>query len=266
MNMIVCVKKVPDPEIPPAKFKIDSAAKRVIPPEGIPPVMNPFDERAVELALRAKQKYGGIVTVLTVGNPEAGDIVKRAIAMGANEGIILSDPAFEGSDSFGVASILSAAIAKIGGYDVVLCGREASDWDEGLVGPLVAGSLGIPVVTLAVDIEQEESSLRIKRITLDGHQVFSMPRPVLVTVSQEVGRPRLPSGSGIIMAARKKLPVWGAADIGVDPALVGGKAAGRKLVRLSPAERARRCEIIEAEAPDEAGRRLAERLREVGAV
>jgi electron transfer flavoprotein beta subunit len=266
MNMIVCVKQVPDPEIPPGKFRIDPAAKQAIPPEGVAPIINPYDERAVELALRVKEKQGGKITVLTVGKKSSEMVVKHALSMGADDGILLSDQSFEGSDSFGTAYILTRAIEKVGSFDLILCGRQAADWDEGLVGPIIAETLSLPLVTLGVAIEVAGKELKVKRVTLDGYQVFAAPTPAVVTVSQEVGRPRLPSGRGIIMAARKQIPVWGSKEIGADPSRTGSKAAQRKVVKLYVPERDRKCEIVKGETPGEAGAKLAERLREAGAI
>ncbi len=266
MNMVVCVKQVPDPEIPRAKFRIDPVAKQAIPPEGVASIINPYDERAVELALRVKEKQGGKITVLTVGTTRSERVVKHALSMGADEGILLSDQAFEGSDSFGTAYILTRAIQKVGSYDLILCGRQAADWDEGLVGSILAENLSLPLVTLAVAIDVAGNELKVKRVTLDGYQVFAVPPPAVLTVSQEVGRPRLPSGRGIIMASRKQVPVWGSREIAADPSLMGSKAARRKVVNLYVPERDRKCEMIKGETSGEAGAKLAERLREAGAI
>ena len=266
MNIIVCVKQVPDPEIPPNKFRIDPKAMKAIPPEGIRPIINPYDERAVELAIRFKEKHGGKIILLTLGDPTSGNIVKHGLSMGGDDGVILSDPAFEGSDSFGIAYILTQAIQKIGDYGLIVCGRQAADWDEGLVGSIIAENLSLPLVTLAVSIEMMEKELKIKRVTLDGYQLFAVPAPAVVTVGQEVGRPRLPSGRGIIMAAKKQLPVWNVRDIGADLSQIGVKAAKRRIVKLFIPERERRCEMVQGETGVEAGSKLAERLREIGAI
>lgn len=262
MNTIVCIKQILDPEIPPAKFRLDSESKQVIPPEGIPPVINPYDEQAVELALRLKDKYEGKITVVTLGSDAAASIVKHALAMGADEGVILSDEVFEGSDSFSTAYILTKAIQKIGNYELVLCGRQAADWDEGLVGSIIADNLGLPLVTLAEAVDIADGKLRVKRVTLDGYQVFAVPTPAVVTVSNEVGQPRLPSGWGIIAAARKQVPVRNAGDIDVNPSQVGAGAARRKLVKLFIPVRERKCEIVQGETTAEASVKLATRLRE----
>lgn len=264
MKSIVCVKQIPDPEIPPAKFKLDQESKKVIPPEGIPPVMNPYDEQAVELALRLKDKYGGLITVLTIGNEEAKGIIKHALAMGADEGVVLEDKIFEDSDSFSTAYILSQAIKKISQYDLVLCGRQAADWDEGLVGTIIAENLALPLVTLAEEIEWADGEMRIKRVILDGYQIFAVPVPAVTTVSNEVGRPRLPSGWGIISASQKKIPVWKAVDIDADPLRTAAKASRRKLTKLFIPERKRKCEIMEGKTTAEAAAKLAERLIKAG--
>ncbi|MFC2163557.1 electron transfer flavoprotein subunit beta/FixA family protein [Acidobacteriota bacterium] len=267
MNIIVCVKKIPDPEIPPAKFKLDSEAMRVIPPEGIPPVISPYDEQAVELAIRLKEKYGSTITVLSIDEEASPKIVRHALSMGVDEGIILSDEAFTGSDSFGTAHILSQAIKKIGEFDLILCGRQAADWDEGLTGSIVAEKLDLPLVTLAEDIElgdTDQKDLKVKRVTLDGFQVFSVPIPVVVTVSNEVGQPRLPSGWGIISASKKEVPVWNASDIEADTSKLGPNASRRKLAQLFIPERKRECEIVESETTAEAAIKLSERLKDEG--
>jgi electron transfer flavoprotein beta subunit len=266
LNIIVCVKQVLDPEIPPAKFRLDTESKRVIPPEGIPPVINPYDAQAVELALRLKEKHGDKIVALTVGTEAAGSAVKHALSMGADEGVVLADEAFEGSDSFSTAYILTKAIQKIRDYDLILCGRQAADWDEGLVGSIIAENLGLPLVTLAKAIDVAGEELRVTRVTLDGYQVFAVPTPAVVTVSSEVGQPRLPSGWGIISAARKQVPLWKAQDIDADLSQIGAAAVRRKLKRLFIPERERKCEIVGGETVAEAADKLAERLRQAGVI
>ena len=225
-------------------------------------MINPYDEQAVELALRLKDKHGGKITVLTVGSDAVVRIVKRTLAMGADEGVILADEVFMGSDGFATAYILTKAIQKIGDFDLVLCGRQAADWDEGLVGSIIAGNLGLSLVTLAEAVDVIDGELRVKRVTLDGYQIFAVPMPAVVTVSNEVGRPRPLSGWGIIAAVRRQIPIWRANDIGADPSQVSGKTARRELIKLFIPARERRCEIIKGETVAEASVNLAIRLRE----
>ena len=264
MNMIVCVKQIQDPEIPPAKFKVDPDACKVIPPEGIPPVINPFDEQAVEAALRIKDAKGeGKITAINVGRGKSRDILKHALSMGADEAIIIDDEVLEDSDSFSKAYIIAKAIEKIGPYDLIFCGRQAADWDEAQVGIILAETLGIPVVTLARKVEAIDGVVRVERMTLDGYDVVEAPLPALVTISNELGQPRLPTGKGIIMAARKKITEWTAKDVDVDPAQVGPAAARTKIIKLFVPVRAGKCEIMTGEDGAEAATNLALKLREV---
>ena len=264
MNVIVCIKQILDPEIPPAKFRLDSEGKQVVPPEGIPPVINPYDAQAVELALKLKDKHGGRITVLSLGDITSESVVKHALSMGADEGIVLNDPKFEGSDSFSTAYILTRAIQKVGNYDLVLCGRQAADWDNGLVGSIIAEYLDLPLITLAGAIDIDEGELRIKRITLDGYQIFAVPMPALVTTSNEVGQPRMPTGWGIISATRRQIPAWNAQDIGADLSQIGASAARTKLIKLFIPECERKCKFIQEESAPEEASKLASSLREAG--
>lgn len=264
MNCAVCVKKIPDPEIPPVKFKLDEDSMRIIPPEGIPPVINPYDAQAVEIALRLKDKFGGNLTAISIDADADTSIIKHTLAMGADEGIILSDKAFERLDSFSIAYILSQTIKKIGDIDLVLCGRQAADWDEGVTGPLIAENLGLPLVTLAEEIDITDGKLKVRRVALEDSQVICVPQPALVTVSNEVGPPRLPSGWGIISASRKQIPIWNAEDIEADLSQIEEKKTRRKLVKLFIPEQRRSCEIIQGRTPAEASFTLAERLIKEG--
>ena len=266
MDMIVCVKQVPDPEIPPSKFRIDPQANKVIPPEGIPPVINPFDEQAVEAALRIKDQHGGKITALTMGSGSAVGVVRRALSMGVDEGIIVSDPAFEGSDCFATAYTLTRAIEKIGGYDLILCGREAADWDVGAVGSLIGENLGIPIVTIAKKVEVVNGRLRVERMVTGGYEVVELPAPAVVTVSNELGQPRIPSGWGIIAAARKQIPTWSARDLQVEVSLVGAANVRTDLLKLFIPVRERKCEMMSGESVAEAAANLAMKLRQDGVI
>ncbi len=168
MNIIVCCKQVVDPEAPPASFKVDTAANRVVPPPGVAPVISPFDENAVEAALRLKDAQGGKVTVLSLGNNLLREVVKKPLSMGADELILLEDEAFTDGDSWSTAYALAMAIKKIGSYDLILCGRQAADWDAGQVGSAIAEILGLPSVTLAKKIESTAGKARVEGITADG--------------------------------------------------------------------------------------------------
>src|SRR4030042_1764848 len=144
MELIVCVKQVPDPEAPPASFKVDTAANKVIPPPGVPPVLDPYAEYAVEAALKVKDAVGGKVTAISLGPDQVRDVIKKPLSMGADELILLEDNAFADGDSWSTAYALAMAIKKLGNVDLVLCGRQAADWDSGQVGLGIAGLPGLP--------------------------------------------------------------------------------------------------------------------------
>jgi len=147
--MIVCVKQIADPEAPAGSFRVDESANQVVPAAGVSQVVSPFDEQAVEAALRIKDAHGGKITAISLGKNFVMDVIKKPLSMGGDELILLQDPAFEGADSRSTAYALAMAIKKVGEYDVIFCGRQAADWDAGQVGSGIAEFLGIPSVTVA---------------------------------------------------------------------------------------------------------------------
>ncbi len=263
MNIIVCVKQVPDPEIPPSQFRIDSQANRVVPPPGVKSVVSPFDLNAVELALRMKEKSEGKVTALSVGTNIERDVVKQALAMGADDLVLVEDSALEGGDGFSTAYVLAQAIKKIGEYDIIMCGRQAADWDAGIVGAGLAELLELPLITLVQAAESTDGKLQAQRVMPDGHEVFETSIPCVLTVSSEGGEPRYPSMRGIMAAGRKQPIVWSAADIGADLARLGAAGSRTKLLRLYQPVIESECEIVEGENGAEAGANLAVRLHEL---
>ncbi|MBI4286543.1 MAG: electron transfer flavoprotein subunit beta/FixA family protein [Chloroflexi bacterium] len=262
VRMIVCVKQVPDPEAPPASYKVDAATNRMATPPGVSPVISPFDENAVEAALKIKDAKGGKITVISLGVGLLRDVVKKPLSMGADELVLLEDPAFADGDSWSTAYALATAIKKIGEYDLILCGRQASDWDAGQVGSGIAEILGLPSVTIAKKIEVLDGKAKVERVLADGYEVMETPLPALITVSNELGEPRYPTIKGI-MAAKKKEPiVWKPADIGVTPAQVGAAGRRNKVLKLFQPVREGKCEIVGGDSPEEAAVKLALRLRE----
>ena len=259
MRIVVTVKQVPDPDIPPSHFKVDEAANRVVPPAGVAPVMNGYDANALEAALKLKEAHGGEVVVISLGGAEARDTLKRAIAMGADQAVLLSDPAFENLDSLGTARVLAAAIKKLGDFDLVMAGRQASDTDAGQVGVGLAELLDLPAVSPIQAVEASDGGFQVRRIVEDGYQVVDVPKPCLLAVSSEIGEPRYPPLRGIMAAGRAQIPVWDAAELGLDPAQL---APVRELRRLYVEQRETQVELIEADDPAEAGEKLALKLRE----
>jgi electron transfer flavoprotein beta subunit len=259
MKIIVCAKIVLDPEAPASLFKVDSEARKVIPPKGTPPVINPFDENAIEAALRLKEQIPSTITILSLGTNLPKPVVRKSLATGADNLILLEDELFNELDSYATALVLARAIQKIGGCDLILCGREAADTDSGQVGLGLAELLGIPSASLAIHIEAGESNLRVSRIASDGYETIELQLPALVTVSSEIGNLRTASLPGIIASQKKLVTVWKAVDLGIEQIL--SKKVG--LHNLYQPVRETKCEFIKGETPEGAAANLAARLREV---
>ena len=256
----VLAKQVIDPEMPTAAFQIDPATKQVIPPANIPPVVNGFDENAVEAALQIKDTQEASITVISAGTSFALEVMKKPLSMGADELVLLQDDLFNNTiDSFQTAFLLSEAIKKLGGFDLIICGRQASDWDNAQVPLGVAELLGLSCVSLGKKVEISGDKVVVERLIPDGFEVVHAPMPALVTVSNELGQPRYPTLRGI-MAATRKLPIiWSASDLSISSDMLEPKVT---LHDLFIPERNQLCEIIEGENEEEAARNLAQKLRE----
>ena len=262
MNMIVCVKQVIDPEAPPAIFKIDASSNKLVPPLGVSSVISPFDENAVEAALRIKDIQGGKITVISLGANLLREVVKKPLSMGADELILLEDEAFADGDSWSTAYALAMTIKKIGDYDLIFCGRQAADWNAGQIGSGIAEMLGLPSVTVARKVDIIDGKARVDRVTTDGYEVIEVSLPALITVSNELGEPRYPTIKGIMMAKKMEPIVLKPADIGVEPSQVGAAGRRTKLLKLFQPVHDGKCDFIEGESPEEAGINLALKLRE----
>lgn len=262
MNIFVCIKQVYDPEVPLENFKIDPTENKVVIVSGVFQVVDPYSEYAVEAALRIKDLNGGKVTAICLGTNLIGDVVKKPLCMGADELILLEDPAYAGGDSWSTAYALAMAIKKAGDYSIIFCGRESSDWNAGQVGPAIAEILGLPCVTLAQRIELNENKIKVKRVTDDGYEIIESSLPVVITVSNEIGKPRYQTIKYILDGKKKEAIKWKPADLGVDISEIGTNGRRSWLHRLFQPGSERKCEIINADTPEEAGVKLALRLKE----
>jgi electron transfer flavoprotein beta subunit len=261
MNIVVLVKQVPDPEAPSSTFKVEN--NRVVPPANVAPVISTYDESALEAAFRLREASGGKVTAISLGTgPKIRDSLKQALAMGADEAYHVKDPALEDPDAFTTATALAAAVRKVGEYDLVLAGRQASDWDAGQVGPGVAELLGVPCVTIVRTIQPQDGKLRVERVVEDGVDIYEVPLPALLTCTSEMLAPRYPTLKGIMAAGRKPIPEWTLADLGLGADAVGPAAHRSHLERLFIPVQGGECEFIEGENVGEAAEKLALRLRE----
>jgi len=261
MNIIVCVKQVIDPEAPPSSFKIDAAANKAE-MQGAPPVLDPYGEYALEAALKIKDSGDSKITVISMGNNLLREVVKKSLAMGSNELILLEDDTYTGGDSWSTAFALAMAIKRVGEYDLVLCGREASDSNSGQTGAGIAEILGIPCVTLAKKIDVVDSTARIEKATSDGYEVIETKLPLVITVSNEIGEPRYPTIKGIMAAKKIEPKVWKPADIGAESSDLG--AAGQRTIvqKLYQPVHEGKCDFAEGDNPEELANSLATKLRE----
>ncbi|MGO1527631.1 MAG: electron transfer flavoprotein subunit beta [Senegalia sp. (in: firmicutes)] len=233
MNIIVCIKQVPDTN----EVKIDKKTGTLI-REGVPSIINPDDKNALEEALRLKDEYGANVVVLTMGPPQAKVALKEALAMGADEGILLSDRAFAGSDTWATSTTLAGAIKKLD-YDILLCGRQAIDGDTAQVGPQIAEHLNLAQITYVEDLKIDGKEVIAHRAVEDGYYKVKSQMPVLLTAIGELNEPRYPSMRGIFDAFREKeIKVWSADDIIVDMDEIGLKGSPTQVKKsFTPATR-----------------------------
>ena len=260
LNIVVLAKQVIDPDMPTSAFQVDQENRRVLTPSNIPPVVNGFDENAVEAALQIKQAQGATISVISMGKSFSMDVMKKPLSMGADELILLQDDSFVNLvDSYLTAQVLAAAVKKLGEFDLIICGRQASDWDNAQVPLGVAELLDVSCVTIGKKVEVGDGKVIVERIVPDGYEVVEAPLPALVTVSNELGQPRYPTLRGIMAATRKKPTVWSAQDLGIDSSQIKPSLT---LVDLFVPVSEKICEIIQGDSDEEAGRNLALKLRE----
>jgi len=182
--------------------------------------------------------------------------------MGADELVLLEDEAFVDGDSWATANSLAMAVKKVGEYDLILTGREASDTNAGQVGSGIAEILGLPSVTLVKKIEILDGKAKVERVTADGYEVIEVSLPAVLTISNEIGEPRYPTIKGIMAAKKKEPVVWKPADIGLEPAQAGAAGQRAKILKLFQPVHEGKCEVIEGETPEDAAANLALKLRE----
>ena len=262
IKIIVCIKQVPDPEGPASAFEVDPVTPKVV-TVGIPPVISPFDENALEAALRFKEKDGAEVVAISLGEKLSKQVLRKALAAKADELILLEDPLFKDIDSYSTAYVLSRMIERIGPYDLILTGRQAGDWDFGLTGLLIAEILQVPSINLARKVTIiNNNKVLVEKLNRDGYQVVSAPMPVLVTVSSEVGDLRYVSVTALKAVSSKPVKVYSALDLGIDQE----KLETRHILKLVSNNIQRECRYVKGESSQEKGENLAVVLREDGVI
>ena len=250
MKIVVCIKQVPD-----------STAKVVVEQGKIswgdaPLIMNPWDEYAVEAALQQKEALGGTITAVTIGDESTRETLKRALAMGADDAILINDPALVNMDTQATAQVLAAAIRKIGAVDMAFFGRQAIDADAGLVPAQTARLLGWPALTLTSVIKIEGNNVRVERGIEEGRQIVTTKLPAVFSMTKDFGEPRYPSFMGIRKASRAEIPAWTLAGLGIPaPASV---IAWPEMI--TPLSREVTCEFITGGSPDEIAETLANKI------
>lgn len=257
MHIVACIKQVPDAK----NVRIDPETCTLV-RQGVESIVNPHDWYAVEAALRFRDEYGGKVTVMTMGPPQAEEALRETLALGIDEAVLLSDRAFAGADTWATSLTLARATIKLGPVDLVICGKQAIDGDTAQVGPGLAAHLDQPYTTYARRLElQDGGQLRAERLTDMGYEVVQMPLPAVVTVVREIGDPRMPGLKHKMRARKQEIPVLGAADLDLQPEEVGLQGSFTQVVRVfSPPPRCDR-EMLDGE-PEEQAEKLLNLLKE----
>ncbi|MBW2022737.1 MAG: electron transfer flavoprotein subunit beta/FixA family protein [Deltaproteobacteria bacterium] len=247
MEIIVLVKQVPDT----TEVKLDPKTGNLI-REGIESIINPDDRHAIEAAVTLREQYGGKVTAISMGPPQAIDAISEAMGMGVDQGILLSDKAFAGADTWATSFTLGKAIEKVGEFDLVICGRQAIDGDTAQIGPQVADYLDIPQVTYVFDIEKVEGdSVLVKRRLEDGYERIQCPIPALLTVIGELNEPRFAMVDRLLDACKEKAPikVWNTADLGLQVRDVGLAGSLTQVIKTFAPKTERKSQILEGDVP-----------------
>jgi len=230
VKIVVCVKQVPDT----TEVKINPQTNTLV-REGVESITNVFDEFAIEEGLLTKEKHSGEVHVISMGPPQAIDVLKNALAVGADKAYLISDKEFAGADTLATAYTLSKVIEKIGGVDLIICGKQAIDGDTAQVGPGIATRLGIPQLTYVCkvrEIDPAKKRIVVERMLENGREVVESSLPCLITVVKDINEPRLPSLLGIKKAAKAQIPTWGVKDLPVDENRVGLKGSPTWVVKV----------------------------------
>jgi len=228
VNIVVCIKQVPNT----TEVRINPETNTLI-RDGVESVINPFDTYAIEEAVRLKEKYSGKVTVITMGPPQAETALREAISLGCDEGVLITDRRFAGSDTWATSYTLSQAIKKVGHVDVIFCGKQASDGDTAQVGPGISTHLDIPQVTYVRKIEEiSTEKAKVERLMEDGYEIIETKVPVLLTVVKEINEPRLPSLKGKMKAKSAEIKKLNADDIACNINDIGLNGSPTRVVKI----------------------------------
>lgn len=258
MNSIVCIKQVPGT----TEVRIDKDTNTLV-REGVDSIINPFDTYAIEEGIRLKERFGGKTTVLTMGPPQAEAALREAISVGADEGMLISDRAFAGSDTWATSYVLSKAVSRVGECDLIITGKQTMDGDTGQVGPELAQMLGIPFVGYVSAIEEADNGrIRLRRMVDEGYEVVEAPLPCIISVVKEINVPRVPSIRGTMKSKSARIPMLAAQDLDIDLDKVGVSGSHTRVMRIFTPKREHRSEMLEGDQESQVDQ-LLERLSEL---
>jgi electron transfer flavoprotein beta subunit len=256
MNIVVCIKQVPDTTI----VKIDPKTNTLI-REGVPSIINPEDKNALEQALVLKENCGAHVTVVRMGPPQAKNALREALAMGADEAVLLTDRAFGGADTLATSKTIAGAIKAIGNYDIILAGRQAIDGDTAQVAPELAEHLGIPQVTYVQDVKVEGDHLLVNRALEDGYEIIKVNMPVVLTAIKELNVPRYMDARMIFASCDDDIKIMTSADVDLDKSELGLSGSPTKVMKSMTKEAKGQGEVVNLPV-QEAASYLLKKLKE----
>jgi len=246
MNIVVCIKQVPET----TEVRINPETNTLM-REGVKSIINPFDMYAIEEAIRLKERFGGKIMILTMGPPQADSALREAISMGADEGYLVCDRAFAGSDTWATSYTLAGAIKKLGQFDLIICGKQASDGDTAQVGPGISTHLNIPQVTYVKKVEEATDKLmRVERMLEEGFEIIETPLPALLTVVKEINEPRIPSLKGLMRAKSAKITMLTQKELDLDPQQIGLCGSPTQVVKIFTPTPRIGGQILKGEVPD----------------
>jgi electron transfer flavoprotein beta subunit len=258
MKIIVCIKQVPET----TDVKINPETNTLI-REGVKSIINPFDMYAIEEAVRLKERIpGSTATVITMGPPQAEGALREALSLGIDEGVLLCDRAFAGSDTWATSYTLAGALKKLGKFDLIICGKQASDGDTAQVGPGISAHLDIPQITYVKKIEDiTPATIKAERMMEEGYEVIESPLPCLISVVKEINEPRLPSLKGMMRAKSAAIAVWTQKELGLDPQGIGLCGSPTQVVKIFTPPPRQGGQMLEGDA-DEVAEKLVSVLKE----
>ncbi len=259
MKIVVCIKQVPDT----FEVKIDPETKRIV-REGVESIINPYDNYAIEEAVRLKERFGGTVTAITMGPPQAEKALRDAVAMGVDEAVLLSDIQFAGSDTLATSYILSCGIRKLGEFDIIVCGRETLDGSTGQVGAEIANHLSIPYITYVSKIKDiSAGSMECTRLMEDHYEDLKTELPVLITVIKEINEPRIPSLKGMMKAKKAQINLWKCCNVEGEVCYFGQDGSPTRVVDVWTAHMQKEGRKVEGE-PEALADELVKELKNLG--